>query len=433
MTLVTPAFLAGAAQADDDCDLRPATLRGLLRWWWRTMHTGSMSNDGLLRLESLLWGDTKDSSLIQLAISHQRGGRPARFEYRGYLNYGMSDQNRKVKPEGSSWNLRMTARSRNRLGGLKPDMVLDQARAALWLLCTYGGVGSKGRKGYGSLELTPPLANWSLARVGRAASQFRDCDLSARVASSDAKHGEETPEEEVGASSLETVLGPYEWTVYAADAHEVLKAIDAAYREAARSPSMPMSKRAALGLPRKGLRSKLDRLASPVHLHVAKGDRDLWIVRAMAFPSELLTDLETSRSILDQFLQDFRHELEGWVARSKPRPNPMPTHATPGTSASLPPTPISRAPLKRESQTVVTVVFLGPREKRGYRVQEEGRPEGIITLGTPPSPLPEVNSRYEVWIKDDDPRHPQYEWIDPKKAKKAAPDRGKGRGSKRRF
>ena len=35
------------------------------------MHTGSMSNDGLLRLESLLWGDTKDSSLIQLAISHQ--------------------------------------------------------------------------------------------------------------------------------------------------------------------------------------------------------------------------------------------------------------------------------------------------------------------------------------------------------------------------
>ena len=66
-------------------------------------------------------------------------------------------------------------------------------------------------------------------------------------------------------------------------------------------------------------------------------------------------------------------------------------------------------------------------------MQEEGRPEGIITLGTPPSPLPEVNSRYEVWIKDDDPRHPQYEWIDPKKAKKAAPDRGKGRGSKRRF
>ena len=59
-------------------------------------------------------------------------------------------------------------------------------------------------------------------------------------------------------------------------------------------------------------------------------------------------------------------------------------------------------------------------------MQEEGRPEGIITLGTPPSPLPEVNSRYEVWIKDDDPRHPQYEWIDPKKAKKAAHGPRKG-------
>src|SRR5204863_449066 len=40
LELVTPAFLAGANQQADDCDLRPATLRGLLRWWWRTMHAG---------------------------------------------------------------------------------------------------------------------------------------------------------------------------------------------------------------------------------------------------------------------------------------------------------------------------------------------------------------------------------------------------------
>ena len=30
--------------------------------------------------------------------------------------------------------------------------VLEQAQAALWLLCYLGGVGSKGRKGFGSLS-----------------------------------------------------------------------------------------------------------------------------------------------------------------------------------------------------------------------------------------------------------------------------------------
>ena len=58
----------------------------------------------------------------------------------------MSDQNRKVKPEGSSWNLRMTARSRNRLGGLKPDMVLDRARAALRLCVLTVELGPKAER-----------------------------------------------------------------------------------------------------------------------------------------------------------------------------------------------------------------------------------------------------------------------------------------------
>ena len=42
LTLATPAFLAGAKQERDDCNLRPATLRGLLRWWWRTMHVAHL-------------------------------------------------------------------------------------------------------------------------------------------------------------------------------------------------------------------------------------------------------------------------------------------------------------------------------------------------------------------------------------------------------
>ncbi len=49
LELVTPAFLAGAGQEAEDCDLRPATLRGLLRWWWRTMHAGFLDVQTLRR------------------------------------------------------------------------------------------------------------------------------------------------------------------------------------------------------------------------------------------------------------------------------------------------------------------------------------------------------------------------------------------------
>jgi CRISPR-associated protein Cmr6 len=43
LELFTPAFLAGAFQRAEECDLRGATLRGQLRWWWRTMHAGHLA------------------------------------------------------------------------------------------------------------------------------------------------------------------------------------------------------------------------------------------------------------------------------------------------------------------------------------------------------------------------------------------------------
>ncbi len=54
LDLVSPAFLAGAAQQEHDCDLRPATLRGLLRWWWRTMHPRSAVKIVVLASKSMI-------------------------------------------------------------------------------------------------------------------------------------------------------------------------------------------------------------------------------------------------------------------------------------------------------------------------------------------------------------------------------------------
>jgi CRISPR-associated protein Cmr6 len=70
----------------------------------------------------------------------------------------MADKKRHLKPAGNRWKLTLSARPGEFRAG--PDEVsnridaadvLAQATAALWLLTHYGGVGAKGRKGFGSL------------------------------------------------------------------------------------------------------------------------------------------------------------------------------------------------------------------------------------------------------------------------------------------
>ncbi|MBU4478018.1 MAG: type III-B CRISPR module RAMP protein Cmr6 [Candidatus Omnitrophica bacterium] len=69
LELVTPAFLAGANQEKEDCHLRPATLRGHLRWWWRTMYAGHLDIATLKELEDAIWGNTKNSGIVNITLT----------------------------------------------------------------------------------------------------------------------------------------------------------------------------------------------------------------------------------------------------------------------------------------------------------------------------------------------------------------------------
>lgn len=83
LELVTPAFLAGAnQQAKEDCDLRSATLRGLLRWWWRTMHAGFVDVVTLRRMEAALWGDTEAGGAIRITVEPTASFQPVLYDYR---------------------------------------------------------------------------------------------------------------------------------------------------------------------------------------------------------------------------------------------------------------------------------------------------------------------------------------------------------------
>lgn len=218
LELVTPAFLAGADQFDPaGCDLRPSTLRGQLRWWWRTLHAGYVDVETLRKLEAAVWGDTMQGGAVaidvaRLPLNNGNQWKPERCPFMTivpnrqrlpslrfdsnfgkhheffpaeagmsqgivYSSYGMdvmdagrldTRRQRWYAMPGARWVVTVTARSstyaarKNQNGRevgphLSASVILDQVRAALWWLSRLGGVGAKARKGFGSLQ----DVNWS--------------------------------------------------------------------------------------------------------------------------------------------------------------------------------------------------------------------------------------------------------------------------------
>lgn len=110
-----------------------------------------------------------------------------------YIWYGMDEgrqnnrRRRYVLEPPASWRLRLIARSACFFAD-RPDaadasrsscaklittqQALHQAMAALWLLCKFGGVGSKARKGFGSLAIDG-FDGWMLENCRQAAQELR--------------------------------------------------------------------------------------------------------------------------------------------------------------------------------------------------------------------------------------------------------------------
>lgn len=350
LELVTPAFLAGAHQQAGDCDLRPATLRGLLRWWWRTMHAGYVDVKTLRALEAAVWGDVNAGGAVQVRVepiseskpllydkpflSSQNGlPRPANNKTTQglwYHSFGMDDVRREAGARRryqrwflaprARWRVTLTSRGssltqRNAQGKLVeiaslPDAaLLEQAKAALWLLCHFGGIGAKARKGFGSLAEPAELSEWNLDRCKKAASAFRGaCKLASGKPS--------------GSPSLDKMLSlndiPTRWTNH----WYALDRVAAVAQAFAQQHKHCLEKK-ALGLPRNvrppvrgSFRpgphtQKTQRHASPVIYHLARGADGLTI-RVVAFPSPELPDdptLRKSRDFLQQLLEHLKDEL----------------------------------------------------------------------------------------------------------------------------
>ena len=385
--LVTPAFLAGADQRDAiSCDLRGAALRGLLRWWWRTLHAGFLDVATLRSLEATIWGDTRAGGSIRVEIvrgqrigptlfnfkdrfepkpefkrKHGLSDRPNQKTTQGlfYAAYGMDEMSRGepnrrfVLEVGSSWSVRLIANeaafcanrsdikessNRRSIARLTAQQVLEQASAALWLLCNYGGVGSKSRKGFGSLQIA------TIERDDNASldslRELDDCRKSARELRESLGLDCSLQERAIESSALGTaadIPGPIAVEVSWDDPWKIMDEIGFAYQAFAQSLKHDPVK-AAMGLPRKihGPRddrempgqtdwrrpqwldfsgrdrrtpAKDARYASPIHIHVGMDASSRHVVRAIAFPASNLPDRTASTRLLTAFLEFFEGRL----------------------------------------------------------------------------------------------------------------------------
>lgn len=168
--IVTPMFCGGAEQ---QAEFRLASFKGVLRFWWRALMWGRAKDCGDLCVqEAALFGASDEGvgqSKVRLRIVDQRLAasmevgqvfEAGRLSGAHYLGYGVMEAFASATKGTQAGQLTRSMIPSGTFGVeclLSPRLSLDQREAvinALILVGTVGGLGSKSRKGYGSLTLT---------------------------------------------------------------------------------------------------------------------------------------------------------------------------------------------------------------------------------------------------------------------------------------
>jgi len=158
ITFLTPCFLGGAEPASHS-EFRLASLKGLLRYWWRQFQDQS-NTQALFNKESEIFGSREKGSgffLYELdrsglCFERSENGYTQRSGGKSYLFFsciprGPNQPGRKnwIK-EGSSISFAICFVKLD-------DNQIKQILLSLWLLQTFGGLGSRSRRGAGSFQV----------------------------------------------------------------------------------------------------------------------------------------------------------------------------------------------------------------------------------------------------------------------------------------
>ncbi|MGI6709156.1 MAG: type III-B CRISPR module RAMP protein Cmr1 [Dethiobacteria bacterium] len=161
--VTTPLFLGGA-KPEDSAELRPPSIKGLLRFWFRAIVWPRLQNwEKVQDLENKIFGCTKNQASFLLTIQNQEGLSEIKSDswpnLHGlrYLGYGVtSPRGDTVRPylkPGGRFTIRIH---------LKKESLEDAVHylpLTLQALGLFGAAGARSRKGFGSLSLESLTCN----------------------------------------------------------------------------------------------------------------------------------------------------------------------------------------------------------------------------------------------------------------------------------
>lgn len=153
---ITPLVIAGADQYHIKNEgIRPPTLKGLMRWWFRAVMGGYVSSMKHLReLEGDVFGNTEQKSAVNVmsepisnSLSRSKAseldlGRGVRYLWFS-ITFGKREE-RSLYEEGSTFRISLSSFK---------EQPFKIAQDSLWLLLYLGGVGTRSRRGLGNLKV----------------------------------------------------------------------------------------------------------------------------------------------------------------------------------------------------------------------------------------------------------------------------------------
>lgn len=170
--IVTPVFMSGSERSE--AELREASIKGVLRFWWRALALGSLrSLEEVRKKEAQIFGssETGQSKMQLMLLTPQvdilEKGKILEYADGGvvgsgarYLGYGLIEAFGSAKKKTKMGELIRPCLKAPVNGILRllfkpgtPEDDMRMVEAALIAMGLFGGVGSRSRKGYGSFNL----------------------------------------------------------------------------------------------------------------------------------------------------------------------------------------------------------------------------------------------------------------------------------------
>ena len=430
--LITPGFFGGADR--ESAGLRASSLRGLLRYWWRIAMAEHLSDAESKKTENQLWGCTERAGLVRLSIApiaetvklfdyKEGSGIKSDFAARHginpkdsglhYLAYGMNEggRPRHYVVAGASWTINLSVRESGLAGldrGWTAAEVENQALLALSLLCRHGGLGSKSRKGFGSLYWKEA---WDLDKCRQVARNFAEpppapifADYSfgkALLAEIDIPTGDAWLALDKLGLAVKLFAGKHK--------HKPEKAALGLPKQIHGPGPKPLPRqRSDCHRPPLKLGEGRDRFAAPIWYHFEPYG-DGMKLNIAAFPSGKVVDERDSQAMLKELLEHLRAKLTPDFFASPGRGNrPQPLRG----GANAPPPIINQVGAIKTGSKINGVLLEEKTKKGGWKAKADGLGVGNIQNSdeVPADKKPGDSVNLEVRVAKSDGAA-QFKWI----------------------